>query len=73
MLYAPASRVAEPVSLDSQSVDFALAIIDGQMIRAKWPALSTARLIVLQHGTIYSASARHGHDSYSASTGTTRV
>jgi hypothetical protein len=40
-------------------------VIDGQTGRAKWAGT--------KHGTAHSASARHGHDSYSASAGTTRV
>jgi hypothetical protein len=39
--------------------------IDGQVGGAKWADI--------KHGTARSASARHGHDSYSASAGTARA
>jgi hypothetical protein len=42
-----------------------LMSIDGQTGRAKWAGT--------KHGMTHSASARHGHDSYSASADTTRV
>jgi hypothetical protein len=44
---------------------FVASSIDGQTDRPKWAGT--------KHDMAHSASARHEHDSYSASVGTTRV